>query len=268
MQQRYVELERFAVDTHGFTHLAMALPKLLRFDLCLRLADLNDRKLFEPTDVDIPDVLLPITERLRLSKTARQGWEPLVRVAASISGGWCSATTMLDLYGAAAKGDPVYECGNILGKLLRIIYLRDLLSRESQRVLNQGESEHELQRAIHNGPIHAKHGRSREELTAISDALTLLTNIVMAWNTAQMQRVMDVRSVAHGRVSPARMAPVAYAHINMRGMFNFSLCPLHHRLIECPASATGPANLSGRGRGKADSHSISVGFTRQPGSAH
>jgi TnpA family transposase len=242
VRQRHVELEKLAVDTHGFTHFAMALAKLLGFDLCPRLADLNDRKLFVPRGIDVPDVLLPITERLRLTKTARQGWEPLVRVAASINGGWCSATTMLDLYGAAAKGDPVYECGNTLGKLLRTIYLCDLLSnprfrRELQRVLNQGESVHELQRAIHNGPIHAKHGRSRDELTAISGALTLLTNIVMAWNTAQMQRVIDVRFADQGRVSLARIAPVAYAHINMRGMFNFSLGPLHHQLIESPAEA-------------------------------
>ena len=165
MRQRHVELEKLAVDTHGFTHFAMALAKLLGFDLAPGLADLSDRKLFVPRGIDIPDALLPIAERLVLTKTARRGWEYLVRVAASINGGWCSATTMLDLYGTAAKGDPVYECGNALGKILRTIYLCDLLGnpgfrRELQRVLNQGESVHDLQRAIHNGPVRAKHGRS------------------------------------------------------------------------------------------------------------
>ena len=144
------------------------------------------------------------------------------------------------MYGSAARGDLAYECGNTLGKILRTIYLCDLLSnpgfrRELQRVLNQGESMHELQRAIHNGPIRARHGRSREELTAISGALTLLTNIVMAWNTAQMQRVADARWGSRGSSALARISPVAFAHINMRGVLNFSLGALRHRLIEAVA---------------------------------
>lgn len=144
--------------------------------------------------------------------------------------------TALDLFGSAAKGDPAYECGNTLGKLLRTIYLCDLLGnpgfrRGLQRVLNQGESVHELQRAIHNGPIRAKQGRSREELTAISGALTLLTNVVMAWNTARMQRFADTSWGPRGSSALARIAPVAFGHINMRGIFNFSLGALRDRLI-------------------------------------
>ena len=50
-------------------------------------------------------------------------------------------------------------------------------------LLNQGEAVHSLQRAIHNGMITAKQGRTTEELGTISGALTLLANIVMAWNT-------------------------------------------------------------------------------------
>lgn len=240
MRQRHVELDKLAVDTHGFTHFAMAAAKLVGLDLCPQLADMGDRKLFVPRGIDVPDVLLPITERLAVEGSIRRGWDQLLRIAASINGGWCSANTALDLYGSAAKGDPAYECGNTLGKLLRTIYLCDLLSnpgfrRELQRVLNQGESMHELQRAIYNGPIRARHGRSREELTAISGALTLLTNVVMAWNTARMQHFADARWGPRGSQALARIAPVAFAHINMRGTFNFSLGALRHRLIDSAA---------------------------------
>ena len=45
LRQRQVErLERVAVDTHGFTHFAMALAKLVGFDLCPRLARLEKAK--------------------------------------------------------------------------------------------------------------------------------------------------------------------------------------------------------------------------------
>ena len=240
LRQRHVELEKLAVDTHGFTYFGMTIAKLLGLDLCPQLADLGDRKLFAPRGIEVPDVLAPITERLALGNNVRRGWDALVRIAASIDAGWCSPITALDMYGSAARGDLAYECGNTLGKILRTIYLCDLLSnpgfrRELQRVLNQGESMHELQRAIHNGPIRARHGRSREELTAISGALTLLTNIVMAWNTAQIQRVADARWGARGSSALARIAPVAFAHINMRGMLTFNLGTLRHRLIDSVA---------------------------------
>jgi hypothetical protein len=38
LQQQIAALQRLAVDTHGFTHLAMGLAKVLGFDLCPRLA--------------------------------------------------------------------------------------------------------------------------------------------------------------------------------------------------------------------------------------
>jgi TnpA family transposase len=39
--------------------------------------------------------------------------------------GWCPATEALDRFGSAAAGDPVYEAGDGLGKLLRTLYLCD-----------------------------------------------------------------------------------------------------------------------------------------------
>jgi hypothetical protein len=75
----------------------------------------------------------------------------------------------LDRFGSAAAGDPVYETGDALGKLLRTIYLCDYLSNQVFRtevldLLNQGEAVHSLQRAIHNGMITAKHGAGKAVL--------------------------------------------------------------------------------------------------------
>ena len=54
LRQRQVgQLERVAVDTHGFTHFAMALAKVAGFDLCPRLARLRRRRLYLPRGLDI-----------------------------------------------------------------------------------------------------------------------------------------------------------------------------------------------------------------------
>jgi TnpA family transposase len=102
--------------------------------------------------------------------------------------GWYPATEALDRFGSAAACDPVFEAGDALGKLLRTLYLCDFFANPVFRIeildlLNQGEAVHSLQRAVYNGMITAKHGRTMEELGAISGALALLANIVMAWNT-------------------------------------------------------------------------------------
>jgi hypothetical protein len=90
------------------------------------------------------------------------------------------------------------------------------------RNLAQGESVHQLQRAIFAGRIEAKHGRSLREVAAISGALTLLTNIVMAWNTGAMQEVVDREGPDRFRAEHlTHIAPVAFGHINMHGKLHF-----------------------------------------------
>ena len=108
------------------------------------------------------------------------------------------------------------------------LFLCDYLGNTTFRndildLLNQGEAIHSLQRAIHDGAITAKRGRSHEQMVAISGALTLLTNIVLASNTRQIQNYVN----EHGDEFPdsiiGQVAPISYAHINMRGLISFDL---------------------------------------------
>ena len=46
-------------------------------------------------------------------------------------------------------------------------------------------------RALMAGHIEAKHGRTMREITAVSGALSLLTNIVMAWNSDAIPSVIN-----------------------------------------------------------------------------
>jgi TnpA family transposase len=165
-----------------------------------------------------------------------RGWEELLRLAASVKHGWYPATEALDRFGSAAAGDPVYEAGDELGKLLRTLYLCDYLSNPVFRgeildLLNQGEAVHSLQRAVHNGVITAKHGRTMEELGAISGALTLLANIVMAWNTHRFQLAADRVPGEYPDEVLSHIAPVSYRHINLRGILTFDLSQLGPSLL-------------------------------------
>jgi TnpA family transposase len=227
-QQQVDQLERVAVDTHGFTHFAMALAKLVGFDLCPRLARLRRRKLYLPKGLEVPPTLQPVVAETVSRRAIGRGWDGLLRLVTSIRHGWCSATEALDRFGSAARGDPVHASGDALGKLLRTLYLCDYLSNPVFRteildLLNQGEAVHSLQRAIHNGLITAKRGRTTEQLGAISGALTLLANIIMAWNTHCLQHLLDRASGDYSNEVLSRIAPIGHKHINMRGILTFDL---------------------------------------------
>ncbi|MBV9118817.1 MAG: Tn3 family transposase, partial [Acetobacteraceae bacterium] len=228
LRQDLVDLERVAVDTHGFTHFAMALAKLVGFDLCPRLAGLKDRKLYLPRGLAIPPRLQPIARETVSRRAVAKGWEPLLRIAASVKAGWVSATYVVDRFGSARPGDVAFGAGDALGKLLRTLYLCDYLGNPAFRteildLLNQGESVHSLERAIHSGGIGARRGRTPEQMAAISGALSLLANVVMTWNTQQMQAVVRHSPEQFPDELLRQIAPVAHAHVNMRGIFTFDL---------------------------------------------
>lgn len=249
LAQQHIEVARVAVDTHGFTHAAMALAKLVGFDLCPRLAKLADRKLYVPKDITVPTSLEPIVNRHVSWRSIERHWDPLIRVAASMSSGWCSASLTLDRFGSAAQGNPTYSAAVSLGKILRSIYLCDYLScrpfrTEILSLLNQGESVHILQRALYNGPVGAKHGRRPEQLTAISSALTLLTNIVMAFNTHRLQKQVDEDPSNFPKELLAHIAPHSVGHINLRGTFSFGIDRYRSKLFDVPVKRKSRAQSS------------------------
>ena len=95
---------------------------------------------------------------------------------------------------------------------------------------------HALQRVIHLGSIPVARGRDPAELGVISGALTLVTNAVMSWNAARLQKGVDAE-VAPGTARTisvealSHIGPVAHAHINFRGTYRFPVERYAARLL-------------------------------------
>jgi TnpA family transposase len=153
-----IRLSLLAVDTHGYTNAAMAVVKLLGFDVCVRLRQLSDRKLFLPWGQASPEALERLTIGKVLLKKIRAGWSVSLRLVASIRQGKLTAGEAISRLGSAAKGNPVHACLDELGKLLRTIFLCDYFPipefrREMHALLNRGEFIHLLQRAVYHGRV-------------------------------------------------------------------------------------------------------------------
>ena len=240
VRQRVSPISRLAVDTHGHTDIAQGIAKLLGFDLCPRLHDMREQWLHVPKGWPEMPRLEPILKRDIELDAIHAEYDDLARLAASIDEGYGSATYLLERLGAAARGSRLHRAGTQLGQLWRTVYLCDYSAqsafrRQINRLLVRGESVHQLQRAIHYGPIRAHRGRRREELTVISGALTLLTNAVVAYNTWKLDEHLESRRRA-GKSLPAdeilaHIAPIAFGHINFRGIYRFPLERYVDRLV-------------------------------------
>ncbi|MDM0109851.1 Tn3 family transposase [Variovorax sp. J22R24] len=226
-----IRLSLLAVDTHGYSSGAMSVAKLLGFDLCPRLQDLRERKLYLPAGFAVPEGIERATVKRLSRKAILAGWDDLMRVVASIRAGKIGADVALRLLGSAAQGDPAYRAADHLGRLLRSIFLCDYITipdfrREMHMLLNRGESVHQLQRAVYTGKLAAERGRRRDEMKAISGSHALLTNIVLAWNTSRMNDALERMRKDGIDIDDAwlrRIGPVHFGHINFRGTFRFRI---------------------------------------------
>jgi len=242
-----IRISLLAVDTHGYTNPAMAVAKLLGFDLCPRLRDLAERKLYLPRGFNVPEGLEAVTVRRVSMAAIERGWDELLRLAASIRSGRVSATLALQRFGSAAHGDPLHRAAEHLGRLLRTVFLCDYIAieefrREIHTLLNRGESVHQLQRAVYSGKVAPERGRRRDEMKAISGSHALLTNIVLAWNTARMHEVVE--RLRRDKIAVEddwlrRMGPARFSHINFRGTMRFGVEKFATALIQrAPGQAT------------------------------
>ena len=235
-----VRISLLAVDTHGYTNPAMAIAKLLGFDLCPRLRDLAERKLYLPRGFIVPDGLEAVTVRRVSLAAIERGWDELLRLAASIRSGRVSATLALQRFGSAAQGDPLHRAAEHLGRLLRTVFLCDYIAiddfrREIHTLLNRGESVHQLQRAVYSGKVAPERGRRRDEMKAISGSHALLTNIVLAWNTARMHEVVERLKRDGIPVEDEwlrRIGPAHFSHVNFRGTMRFGVEKFAAALIQ------------------------------------
>ena len=241
-----IRLSLLAVDTHGYSSAAMSVAKLLGFDLCPRLRDLSERKLYLPAGFAVPQGIERATVKRLWRKAIRAGWDDLMRVVASIRVGKIGADVALRLLGSAAQGDPAYRAADHLGRLLRSIFLCDYVAiadfrREIHTLLSRSESVHQLQRAVYTGKVAPERGRRRDEMKAISGSHALLTNIVLAWNTSRMNDAVERLRKEGTDIDDAwlrRTGPVHFAHINFRGTFRFRIDMYVSALLR-PGAASG-----------------------------
>ena len=245
LRQSVMPIRRVMTDTHGYSAFGMGLAKFVGVDLCPRLKSFRDRRLHIPRGgrVKVPDVLKPVCLADVSLPAIIEGWSDMSDIADAVVGGRLSAVLACERHGTAARGQKGYRAGHELGLLLRTLHQCDTLSipdfrRATLRLLNDKERTHTLQRQIRRAGSRSQRGRRMEELGAQSGALALATNLVMAWNTHQMQATLDRwRTTGERKVEAvvlSHITPTGFDHVNVDGVLAFSL--EQHRARILPSS--------------------------------
>ena len=131
----------------------------------------------------------------------------LVNRTASFRSGHASAVATLARFGSAATGDPLYDAGVQLGKLLRTSFLADYFTNppsrhELRRVLNRGEDMNAMERLIYTGRIAPAKAKRPEEVQAV------------------LGRWANRRQLIAPGLS-GKIVPIRLEGINLRGVFLF-----------------------------------------------
>jgi TnpA family transposase len=230
----------------------LGLSKKEGFDLCPRLKSFPDRRLHVPRNnrIKIPESLKDVVLADISFKDIGNGWAEFSAVCDAVAAGRISAVLACERFGSASRGEKAYKAGHAYGLLLRTLHLCDTLTledfrRETLRALNHNERTHTLQRQIRRDGAGSRRGRRTEELIAQSGTLSLVTNLVMAWNTHQLQATLD-RWRAEGRqIDPQilhHITPMGFEGINFGGILVFPMERYRARWL--PSSSPPPSVLS------------------------
>ncbi len=251
LRQTLAPIQQIFTDTHGYSAWAMGLAKHVGYDLCPRLKSFPDRRLHVPRGnrIEIPESLKDVVLADISIEDIENGWTEFSAVCDAVAAGRISAVLACERFGSASRGEKAHKAGHAYGLLLRTLHLCDTLTledfrRETLRALNHNERTHSLQRQIRRDGAGSRRGRRTEELIAQSGALSLVTNLVMAWNTHQMQATLDGWRAQGREIDPQilhHITPMGFEGINFGGILVFPLERYRSRLL--PSSSPPPTTM-------------------------
>lgn len=256
LRQTLMPIRRIMTDTHGYSAFGMGLGKMEGIDVCPRLKSFRDRRMHVPRGgaIKIPQALHGVCLADVSVQSIIDGWSEFCAVADAVAAWRLSAVLACERHGSAARGQKAYRAGHALGLLLRTLRLCDTLTipdfrRQTLRLLNHNEWTHILQRQIRRAGSRSRRGRRVEELGAQSGALALLTNIVMAWSTHQMQTTLDRWGGTGQRQVDAEilshLTPMGFEHITFDGVLAFPLESHRARLLPSSSPPEAPGRAVG-----------------------
>jgi len=232
-----VQPQIHSTDVHGVNRLNFALLHLFGYQFAPRYkdfyqqvqtglnafkspADYNETWLIKPIRKLQPDYIIP-------------EWDNVQRLMVSLA---LKTTTqhlvISKLHGYTRQHKTrraLEEYDRIIHSLYLLNYLDSLSLRHNvQRVLNRGESYHQLRRAVAYANFGKLRFRTPYEQNLWQECSRLITNCIIAYNATILSDLLQHHQRtgnAHQSELLRRVSPVAWQHINLHGRYEFNKLP-------------------------------------------
>jgi len=217
-------------DTRGYTDALFGLCHLLGFRFAPRLKDVSERRLFRMRrNLDAYPNIKTLFDAPINTRAIREGWEDVLRLAASVKTGVLPASRALRKLNAYHPESRLYKGLREIGRIAKTLFLLDWVSdpklrRRNLIGLNKGEAYHALQRALSIGQGGRMKSRALEDQIQQTSCLRLLSTAIIVWNTVYIGAAVEqLRAVGYPVRDEqiAHIYPMQLEHLNLVGEYHF-----------------------------------------------
>jgi TnpA family transposase len=230
-QKTGLQPRELMTDTAGYSDIVFGLFWLLGYQFSPRLADVGTARFWRLNSDANYGVLNDLARQKIQVSLIENLWDEILRVAGSLKLGRVSALEIMQVLQKGGKPSSLGKAICELGRIAKTLYLLNYVDNETYRrriltQLNRGEARHSLARAICYGRKGEIRQRYREGQEDQLNALGLVTNAIILWNTLYMDKALEHLRNQGCDVNPddvARLSPLGFIHINMLGRYDFEL---------------------------------------------
>ena len=230
-QQTSLKPTEIMTDTAGASDMVFGLFWLLGYQFSPRLADAGEASFWRlDMQADYGTLNDIARHRARIDRI-EQHWDDMLRIAGSLKLGTVHASELVRSLLKSERPSSLAQAIIDLGRINKTIYLLNYIDDEEYRrriltQLNRGEGRHKVARTICHGRRGEIRKAYREGQEDQLNALGLVTNAVVLWNTLYLQAALEHLQAAGMDIHPedrARLSPLQHRHVNVLGRFSFAL---------------------------------------------
>ena len=227
-----VKSDIHSTDSHGYTEAIFAMTHLLGFSFAPRIKGIGKQTLyiFKPDRSGDHDWIIAPDKTIN-ETLIRENWDALLRLVATIKLKENTASDIFRRLNSYSRQHAIYQTlkafGQIIKSLFILRYVDDLSLRQAiERQLNKVELANRFTRAVAVGNPRECTQAEKEEQEIAEACNRLIKNSIICWNylylAHQLKKAPDEETRENLRRTIAAHAPMAWAHINMLGEYDFS----------------------------------------------
>ena len=232
MHNDVVKSNIHSTDTHGYTEAIFGLTHLLGFSFAPRIKRLGKQTLyiFRPKNQANPEWKITPDETIN-ANLIRDNWGDLLRLVTTIKLKENTASDIFRRLNSYSRQHVLYQTMKAFGQIIKTLfilrYINDVELRQAiEKQLNKVELANRFTRDVAVGNPREYTQAEKEDQEIAEGCNRLIKNCIICWNYLYLERQLEKMTDPEAKENLLRMiathSPMAWAHINMLGEYDFS----------------------------------------------